>query len=78
MLAARSKQSNLTDSIEDEYTRYCSEPLISVGKSPLVFWMENKHRYPRLSQMAKDILSIPGMSAEVECHGDRSDKINDL
>jgi hypothetical protein len=65
MLAAILTPSN-PETIEDEYKRYCNEPLISPGESPLVYWKENSHRFPRLSQMAKDILSIPGMSAEVE------------
>jgi hypothetical protein len=54
------------ETFESEYERYCKEALEQLGLSPLEFWKENAYRFPRLSQMARDILSIPGMSAEVE------------
>lgn len=33
---------------------------------PLVYWHQNRRRYPRLSQMALDFLTIQAMSAECE------------
>lgn len=52
--------------IVDEYIHYCSTPTIEEGASALTWWFDHKEQYPRLTQMARDIFSIPGMSAEVE------------
>jgi hypothetical protein len=56
-------------SSEDEYEDYISgEPYDIGNKSALSWWCEpqQKRRYPRLSLMAIDILSMPAMSAEPE------------
>ncbi|KAF6518215.1 hypothetical protein HZS61_002293 [Fusarium oxysporum f. sp. conglutinans] len=52
----------------DEYETYTSQPPIPIDCSPLVWWLrdEQKERFPRLSKMAIDILSIPAMSAGPE------------
>lgn len=50
---------------QDEYKDYCNqdpEPC----KNPLEWWSLNRSRYPVLSKMALDLLSIPLMSAECE------------
>jgi hypothetical protein len=54
-----------TASRDDEYSRYIKE---RVGwlQDPIAWWLLQKHRYPNLSQMALDILSIPCMLADVE------------
>jgi hypothetical protein len=51
----------------DEYTRYCAEDVEWV-EDPLAWWQEpiQQHKYPNLSKMALNILSIPAMSADVE------------
>lgn len=53
--------------IDDEYEHYCKQPQIKV-QDARKWWMEASQQqlYPNLSQMALDILSIPGMSAEPE------------
>jgi hypothetical protein len=57
-----------TKEFQDEYTRYCLVEPVEENDwhSALLWWEAHEQQYPRLTQMAKDILSIPGMSAEVE------------
>lgn len=64
----RAKQRSCLDpGDEDEYQLYCREPLVDVA-SPLDWWLQldQRRRYPQLSIMALDILSVPAMSAETE------------
>ena len=50
---------------KDEYSAYIQqEP--APTPNPLAWWRENRTRYPHLSRMALDLLSIPLMSAECE------------
>jgi hypothetical protein len=58
-------QSDDTASRDDEYSRYIKERVEWV-EGPIAWWLLQKHRYPNLSQMALDILSILCMSADVE------------
>jgi len=54
---------------QDEYRDYTDQPLYDIGKmSALVWWGQEpqRKRWPRLSLMALDILSIPAMSDEAE------------
>jgi hypothetical protein len=54
---------------QDEYEDYCSrEPYGISQPSALEWWCEDaqRQRWPRLSHMAIDILSIPAMSDELE------------
>ena len=55
---------------EDDLTSFINEPAIKLpkGMTPLQWWCreEQRIRYPRLSRMAIDMLSIPPMSDEVE------------
>ena len=54
-------------SLKDEYHRYCQlDPEDIEWSSPLAWWQIHEKAFPRLAQMARDILSIPAMSAEVE------------
>lgn len=52
----------------DEYETYTSQSPILIDCSPLTWWLrdEQQERFPRLSKMAIDILSIPAMSADPE------------
>ncbi|KAK2470914.1 hypothetical protein H9L39_17145 [Fusarium oxysporum f. sp. albedinis] len=52
---------------DDEYEAYCREPVMMIS-DPLKWWLElaQRRRFPNLSLMAIDILSIPPMSAETE------------
>ncbi|KAJ6438018.1 transposase-like protein [Purpureocillium lavendulum] len=52
---------------DDEYEVYCREPVIMVS-DPLKWWLESaqRRRFPNLSLMAIDILSIAPMSTETE------------
>lgn len=52
---------------DDEYEVYCREPVMMVS-DPLKWWLEpaQRRRFPGLSLMAIDILSIAPMSAETE------------
>ena len=59
---------DVTGSIEDEYEDFINSKPISIQGTALEWWLNLTRRadYPRLSQMAIDILSIPSMSAEAE------------
>ena len=49
----------------DEYEEYLSKPARPCD-NPLEWWKAHRQEYPRLSQMALDLFSIPMMSAECE------------
>lgn len=58
---------NLAPRLKDEYDTYCAQPVVDMEPGQhLEWWFQHKKEFPRLSQMAPDIFSIPGMSAEVE------------
>jgi hypothetical protein len=52
----------------DEYEDYCQEASYDPGIPPLQWWLQPMQikRWPRLSALAIEILSIPAMSAEPE------------
>ena len=52
----------------DEYDEYLSEPIRQIQGSVIAWWLnaEQRSRWPKLSQLAINILSIPAMSAEPE------------
>lgn len=52
----------------DEYARWQDSIDITDNEvvDPFAYWHERRGIYPRLSQMALDLLSVPAMSAEVE------------
>jgi len=53
---------------QDEYEDYISEQPYTISVSSLQWWTQDQQRkrWPRLSLMAMDILSIPAMSDEPE------------
>lgn len=54
---------------DDEYARYCAEDVVNshhYRSKPIDWWKKNAHRYPRLSLMAVDMLTIASSSAESE------------
>jgi len=53
---------------KDEYEEYISEPSIQISTPALQWWLDEQQRtrWPKLSQLAVNILSIPAMSAEAE------------
>ena len=59
---------DVTGSVEDEYEDFIKAKPTSIQGTALQWWLNLTRRadYPRLSQMAIDILSIPSMSAEAE------------
>lgn len=50
----------------DELMVFAEDDPIEIGCTPLEWWCQQQSRYPRLSRMAIDILSIPAESAEPE------------
>ena len=58
------------DDTKDELQRYFEEGIIALGDNitPLQWWCDDtqRSRFPFLSKMAIDILSIPAMSSEAE------------
>ncbi|KJK73923.1 hypothetical protein H634G_10784 [Metarhizium anisopliae BRIP 53293] len=67
--ARKSKQTTVETAMDDEYSRYCAEDIVNsqyYRSRPVDWWKTNAYRYPRLSIMAVDMLSIPSSSAESE------------
>jgi hypothetical protein len=65
----KAKQTTTGAAINDEYSRYCAEDIVNsqyYRSRPIDWWKTNAYRYPRLSTMAVDMLSIPSSSAEIE------------
>lgn len=63
--------SGVTDNEEDEYESWKrSEPVAAKGSdsanNPIKYWVSLEDRYPNLSKLAIDMLSIPGSSCECE------------
>ncbi|TKA47803.1 hypothetical protein B0A49_12989, partial [Cryomyces minteri] len=53
----------------DEYHSWSSQPIDETDphlENPIQYWLYRRKQYPRLSQMALDLFSIPAMSAEAE------------
>ena len=52
----------------DDFGQYCQSTPTSLRSGPpvLQWWIENETRFPKLSQWAFDVHSIPDMSAECE------------
>lgn len=61
------QQATILNMDDDEYEVYCREPIMMV-LDPLKWWLEpaQRRRFPSLSLMAIDILSIPPMSTGTE------------
>ena len=54
-------------SLKDEYYQYCTLDIeYTEWSTPLAWWKAHAKVFPRLAQLARDIFSIPAMSAEVE------------
>jgi hypothetical protein len=49
----------------DDYDSYLIAPPMKIS-NPITWWREHQATYPKLAQMAFDLLSIPAMSAECE------------
>lgn len=65
----KTKQTTVMATTDDEYARYCAEDIINshhYRSRPIDWWKNNANRYPRLSLMAVDMLTIPSSSAESE------------
>ncbi|RKK08520.1 hypothetical protein BFJ67_g18272, partial [Fusarium oxysporum f. sp. cepae] len=68
LLQAEDAASSSTHAVGDEYSDWFRD----VHKSdqnildPISYWYERREEYPRLSQMALDVLSVLPMSADVE------------
>jgi hypothetical protein len=63
-----SSSTSATDDL-DEYKQYIARmdnEEDRVVDNPIQYWVEKRKRWPRLAQMALDLLSIPAMSAEPE------------
>ena len=59
----RSNLQRGAENLRDEFDRYLSsEPETVKDSDVLTWWIERRKTYPRLSRMAIDYLSIPGMS----------------
>ncbi len=54
----------VTSKLKDELQQYLECP-VEDAKDVLLWWIKNRAVYPRLSQMALDYLSIPGMCSNL-------------
>jgi hypothetical protein len=54
--------------VDDEYEEYCNrkDPEDFNCRDPFAYWLTKRAKWPRLSRMALDIISIPCMSDEPE------------
>ena len=51
----------------DEYESWCANDSDHIEtRDPVEYWHERRHKYPRLSRMALDFLTVQAMSAECE------------
>ncbi|KAF4448243.1 restless-like transposase [Fusarium austroafricanum] len=57
-----------SDNAEDEYARWQKDvlPTDNVIRDPLEYWHAQRFKYPRLSRMAVDFMTVQPMSAECE------------
>ncbi len=59
-----------TSSNQDEFVRWMAEDPLPEGhvfvEDPIGYWLHQESRYPLLSQLALDILTIPASSADCE------------
>jgi len=65
----KGKLAGAVATVDDEYARYCAEDVVNshyYRSRPIDWWKTNANRYPRLSLMAVDMLTIPSSSAESE------------
>ncbi|CAA2937928.1 zinc finger BED domain-containing DAYSLEEPER isoform X1 [Olea europaea subsp. europaea] len=63
---ARKKRRASMNSATDELTQYLSEPPAPIHTDVLEWWKVNSTRYPRLSLMARDFLSVQSTAASPE------------
>ena len=68
MRAFQGGRSTNSSSGQDELAEYLAEKQVPFSTSPINYWLSNYivERWPRLSRMAIDILTIPAISAEPE------------
>ncbi|PHH70448.1 hypothetical protein CDD83_5434 [Cordyceps sp. RAO-2017] len=61
-------EENDTDKAEDEYARWQKDllPTDSDIRDPREYWHAQRFKYPRLSRMAMDFMTVQAMSAECE------------
>ncbi|CAK9147831.1 unnamed protein product [Ilex paraguariensis] len=75
---ARKKRRASMSSATDELTQYLSEPPATIPTDVLEWWKVNSTRYPRLSMMARDFLTLQATSVAPEdlfcSKGDEIDK----
>ena len=72
MLASR-PPSVVSSKVLDEFKCYINKPIVvdndgnfNIDISPAEYWKMNRHRFPSLSPIARDILGVPSSSANIE------------
>ena len=66
LLGEEDTPSSTVSSTTEELNQYMAEKPIPRKSSPLAWWKENAHRYPRLSTVARGVLGIPATSTPSE------------
>jgi hAT family C-terminal dimerisation region len=64
--ATNSTSGDTTDESESENKLYLREKCAPPKTDPITWWKENTFRFPSLSRMARDYLSVPGTSVPAE------------
>uniref|UniRef100_A0A1A8LFD7 HAT C-terminal dimerisation domain-containing protein n=2 Tax=Nothobranchius pienaari TaxID=704102 RepID=A0A1A8LFD7_9TELE len=65
-VSEKRKVSSATANATVEVQRYLVEPNIPRGEDPLKYWAKQKHVYPSLYVLAKEVLCIPASSVPCE------------
>lgn len=65
-IARKKRRANMTVATTDELTQYLSEPPAPIPTDVLEWWKVNSTRYPRLSVMARDFLTVQATSVAPE------------
>lgn len=61
---ARKRRRGSMSTASDQLSQYLSEPPLAIASDVLDWWKNNSARYPRLSVMARDYLSVQGTAVE--------------
>jgi len=52
--------------MHQQLVAYASEPVIHRSKCPLMWWAENRHRYPLVSEVARRLLVVPATAVSTD------------
>ena len=75
---APSDASSSTLLLHQQLVAYASEPVIDRSECPLMWWAENRRRYPLVSEVARRLLVVPATAISTDrLYTKKGDKIMD-